>query len=226
MFTGFLEAQIWVIISFIVPVVFLIASALHAPESTRFCEWLVQWMFLISNFRRVLNVVYVLFLGISPASDCSLPMFRNPLSFPSSKAGCGVWSEDSERTHGIYTRAGVLTGAVGPIGDQVVGGTEWVGRSGVGGIKDACQVAVGLLCIVCVSRFSLSVCRRGFQAVLKIRPSSWFILFGCISVSIASLMRRSEYPVFAERSLVSCSLMMWSGWDCALPQLIYPVGPV
>jgi len=49
-------------------------------------------LFLISNFRRVLNVLYVLFLGISPASDCSLPTFRNPLSVPSSKAGCGVYS--------------------------------------------------------------------------------------------------------------------------------------
>jgi len=37
---------------------------------------------LISNFRRVLNVVYVL-LGISPASDCGFPTFRNPLSVPS-----------------------------------------------------------------------------------------------------------------------------------------------
>jgi hypothetical protein len=38
---------------------------------------------LISNFRRVLNIVCVL-LGISPASDCDLPTFRNPLSVPSS----------------------------------------------------------------------------------------------------------------------------------------------
>jgi hypothetical protein len=41
--------------------------------------------FLISNFRRVLNNVFVL-LGISPASDCNLPTFRYPLSGPSSKA--------------------------------------------------------------------------------------------------------------------------------------------
>jgi hypothetical protein len=27
-------------------------------------------------------------LGISPASDCGLPTFRNPLSVPSSRAGC------------------------------------------------------------------------------------------------------------------------------------------
>ena len=32
--------------------------------------------------------VYVL-LGISPASNCSWPTFRNPVSVPSSKAGCG-----------------------------------------------------------------------------------------------------------------------------------------
>ena len=27
-------------------------------------------------------------MGISPASDCGLPTFRNPLSVPSSRAGC------------------------------------------------------------------------------------------------------------------------------------------
>jgi hypothetical protein len=35
------------------------------------------------------NFVYVL-LGISPASDCVLPTFRNALSGPYSKAGCEV----------------------------------------------------------------------------------------------------------------------------------------
>ena len=44
---------------------------------------------LISNFRRVLNIVCIL-LGISPASDCGLPTFRNPLSVPSSRAVCRV----------------------------------------------------------------------------------------------------------------------------------------
>ena len=39
--------------------------------------------FLISNFRRVLNLVYIL-LGISPASDCCMPTFRKTLSVPSS----------------------------------------------------------------------------------------------------------------------------------------------
>ena len=35
--------------------------------------------FLISNFRRVLNLVCIL-LGISPASDCYMPTFRNTIS--------------------------------------------------------------------------------------------------------------------------------------------------
>ena len=46
-------------------------------------------VFLISNFRRVLNLVCTLF-SISPASDCGFPTFRNPLSIPSSRAGCKV----------------------------------------------------------------------------------------------------------------------------------------
>ena len=33
-----------------------------------------------------LHIVCIL-LGISPASDCGLPTFRNPLSVPSSRAG-------------------------------------------------------------------------------------------------------------------------------------------
>jgi hypothetical protein len=47
--------------------------------------------FLIANFCRVLNIVCVV-LGISPASDCDLPTFRNPLSVPSSEAECRVLS--------------------------------------------------------------------------------------------------------------------------------------
>jgi hypothetical protein len=43
-------------------------------------------VFLISNFRRVLNVVSFL-LGNSPASEVHMPTFRNTLSVPSSQAG-------------------------------------------------------------------------------------------------------------------------------------------
>ena len=35
------------------------------------------------------------------------------------------------------------------------------------GIRDACQGAVGLLCIVWLSRFTLSVCRRGLEAFIE-----------------------------------------------------------
>ena len=35
-------------------------------------------------------IEYVL-LGISPASKCSWPTFRNPVSVPSSKAGGRLW---------------------------------------------------------------------------------------------------------------------------------------
>jgi hypothetical protein len=55
-----------------------------------FCNFAnVPNIFLISNFRRVLNLLCVL-LGVSPASDCCMPTFRNPLSGPSSRAGCRV----------------------------------------------------------------------------------------------------------------------------------------
>jgi hypothetical protein len=46
---------------------------------------------------------------------------------------------------------------------QVVDGPEWISGCGGGGIKRRCQVGVGLVCIVCLSRFSLSVCRSGFH---------------------------------------------------------------
>jgi hypothetical protein len=112
----------------------------------------------------------------------------------------------------IYTVLGIARDGRANWGrrHQVLGGSEWLVRCGGGGIKDACLVAVRLLCMVRLSHFSFSVCRRGFQAVLRNRPSSLFILFGCISISMASLMSRSEYPVLVERSLVSCNLMMWS----------------
>ena len=57
------------------------------------------------------NVVYVL-LGISPASICNMPTFRNHVSVPSSKAGgrlCGV-----RKGKAIYTVAGNGTGASQP----------------------------------------------------------------------------------------------------------------
>jgi hypothetical protein len=66
-----------------------------------------------------------------------------------------------------------------------------------------------IYCVVGGCLISLSFCRRDFQDLLKVRPSSLFILCGCISSSIASLMSRSMYPVLAEGGFVSRSLMMW-----------------
>ena len=43
--------------------------------------------FIINKNNSTLCIVYIL-LGISPASNCSWPTFRNPVSVPSSKAGC------------------------------------------------------------------------------------------------------------------------------------------
>ena len=45
--------------------------------------------------------------------------------------------------------------------------------------------------------------KSGFHDLLRLKPPSLFMLFGCISISMASLMRRSLYLVFVERSLVS-----------------------
>jgi len=58
-------------------------------------------------------------------------------------------------------------------------------------------------CVVGGCLLSLRLCRKGFQDLLKIRSSSLFILCGCISSSIASLMNQSMYAVLAERSFVS-----------------------
>ena len=50
----------------------------------------------------------------------------------------------------------------------------------------------------------LSTCKSGFHDLLGVRPSSLLMLCGYISNSMASLISRSMYPVFAARSFVSC----------------------
>jgi hypothetical protein len=59
-------------------------------------------------------------------------------------------------------------------------------------------------------RLSLSKCNKGFHDFLKVRSSSLLMLCGCNSSSRASLISWSMYPDLAERSLVSCSLMIRS----------------
>ena len=46
--------------------------------------------------------------------------------------------------------------------------------------------------------------------IYLVRPSSLLMSCGCISSSMASLISRSMYPVFAVRSFVSCSFISCS----------------
>ena len=71
------------------------------------CFYLL-YKFLISNFRRVLNLLCIL-LDVSLASDCCMPTFRNPLSVRSSRAGCKVWEVSGGRS--IYIPGLRLAGA-------------------------------------------------------------------------------------------------------------------
>ena len=73
----------------------------------------------LENINKTKHLVCIL-LGTSPASNCGLPTFRNPLSVPSSRAGCKVWiyiqplkmeliegsetSENHNRTPGKYPK--------------------------------------------------------------------------------------------------------------------------
>jgi hypothetical protein len=50
---------------------------------------------------------------------------------------------------------------------------------------------VGHTCFSGGCLLSLSLCRRGFQDLLKVKPSS-VLICGCISSSVASLFSRSK----------------------------------
>ena len=74
-------------------------------------------------------------------------------------------------------------------------------------VREGHGIAGQNCCVIGGCLLSFSLCRRGFQDLLKVRPSSLLILCWCISNSVASLMSQSMYPVFAERSFVFYSLM-------------------
>jgi hypothetical protein len=73
--------------------------------------------------------------------DWVLPTFRKPLSGPSSKAGCGIWSVNDERRASvfIYTVLGFARDGRTNGGGrhQVLGGSGGKVRCGGGGIKEA-----------------------------------------------------------------------------------------
>ena len=85
----------------------------------------------------------------------------------------------------LYRGRGLLE-VVGPMG-RGVAGSGWfrVGEQVFegGGIREVCPVTVGLLCTGRLSRLFLRMCNRGFQDLLSVRPSSLFMLNGCISSS-------------------------------------------
>jgi hypothetical protein len=85
-----------------------------------------------------------------------------------------------------------------------------VGGCGGEGIKSTCQVVVGLLRIVCLSRFSLIMCRRGFQAVLfqphfsqsatafsKTKCKAAVELITCYAFTVQHLITKSAVPLEA-----------------------------
>jgi len=82
-------------------------------------------------------------------------------------------------------------------------------------------------CVLDGYLLNLSWCRSGFQDLIRVRPSSFLMFCGYLSISIASLMSRFTYLVLTERSFVSCSLMMWS-WlmVCSTTADLFRKGPV
>ena len=54
------------------------------------------------------------------------------------------------------------------------------------------------------------MCKRAFHDLLRIRPFSLSMSCGCISSSVASLISRCMYPVFAAKNFVSCTFISCS----------------
>jgi len=91
---------------------------------------------------------------------------------------------------------------VGLVTEQVVESNDPHGGQGLVWLRGMARVGVKhrmaevkLLCYSVIGGclLSLSLCRSGFQDLLKVRPSSLLMLCGCISSLIASLMSRSMY---------------------------------
>ena len=55
----------------------------------------------------------------------------------------------------------------------------------------------------------LSLCSSGFQGLLRLKPPSLLMLLGCVSISVASLMRRCMSQVLEERKLAVTSLAQY-----------------
>ena len=63
--------------------------------------------------------------------------------------------------------------------------------------------------------FFLSLCSNGFQDLLRLNPPSLLMLFGCISSSMASMMRRSMWPCLWYNMLSISSFQFFISFCCA-----------
>jgi hypothetical protein len=64
-------------------------------------------------------------------------------------------------------------------------------RAGTAGINIGRSGSEAHYWVSGVRLFSLILCRSGFHVLLRCSPCSLFMLCGCISILMASLMRRS-----------------------------------
>ena len=89
----------------------------------------------------------------------------------------------------IYTGGILGPRKLGPIGSRwgavQSAGTGCGGGRYKGAIRVDCRYCVVWACLL-----SLSLCKRGFHDLLRDKPSSLFMLCGCISISIASLINK------------------------------------
>jgi hypothetical protein len=110
--------------------------------------------------------------------------------------------------------------------NQVGGGQSgWASLEG-GGIRDACQVAVGLLCVEWFARFSLSVCRRGIaqnQAIIPIHVV-WMVFYLCTLSSVTNLCTLPSVTNLCTLPSVTnlCTLPSVTNL-CTLPSVTKPV---
>ena len=103
---------------------------------------------------------------------------------------------------------------------------ERIGRSWEGGRVYIIAVKEGLLFFVRWLSLLFKFFKSGFHDLLRLKPPSLFMLFGCISISMASVMRRSLYLVLWKG--VWYLVTWWCGqdWSCVQLLLIGQAGPI
>ena len=77
-------------------------------------------------------------------------------------------------------------------GNDPHGGRGRVGETDMACVRVGHEMAGQNYCVVGGCLLSLSLCRRGFQDLLKVRPSSLFVLCGCISSLYEKLLKPQQ----------------------------------